>query len=211
MPDDSQTRGNFGMFLEEHGHHKEADAELNAAIELQPGDNRNWVNRGWAYAHRGQWGKALADYDKAIELSPKDPTLHNDLAWELANYANPDARHPEHALKWARKAVELEPKDGSFWNTLGVVYYRAGDCGSAIAALEKSMQLRSGGDSSDWFFLSMCQQKLGEKQKARTWYDRAVLWMAKNEPNNAELRRFRVEAEQLHGLGKSGASLPAPH
>ena len=81
---------------------------------------------------------------------------HNELAWLLATDPNPNARDPGRAVNWAKKAVELAPNEGNFWNTLGVAHYRAGDWKAALEALEKSMKLRNGGDSSDWFFLAMC-------------------------------------------------------
>ena len=62
------------------------------------------------------------------------------------------------------------------------------------------MELRNGGDSFDWFFLAMAHWRLGEKDKAREWYDRAVRWMDKNPSKNEELRRFRAEAAELLGL-----------
>jgi tetratricopeptide (TPR) repeat protein len=158
------------------------------------------VQRGWAYAHRGEWPKALADYDKATELGPNDANLHNNLAWDLATHADAPGREPGRALQWAKKAVELEPNEGAYWNTLGIASYRAGDWKAALAALEESMELRNGGDSSDWFFLAMCNEKLGGKEKARAWYDKAVAWMAKNEPHNDVSRRFRAETEDLLGL-----------
>jgi hypothetical protein len=43
----------------------------------------------------------------------------------------------------------------------------------------------------------MARRQLGEKQKARTWFDRAVEWMDKHEPMDEELRRFRSEAAEL--------------
>ena len=64
------------------------------------------------------------------------------------------------------------------------------------------MQLIKGGNSMDWFFLAMAYQQLGEKEKARQWYDRAVQWMDKNQPKNEELRRFRREAAELLGVKK---------
>jgi hypothetical protein len=42
--------------------------------------------------------------------------------------------------------------------------------------------------------------RLGKKEEARKWYDQAVRWMDKNLPNNAELRLFRAEAEELLGV-----------
>jgi hypothetical protein len=43
----------------------------------------------------------------------------------------------------------------------------------------------------------MAHWQLGEKDKAREWYDRAVQWMDNNQPTDEELRRFRVEAAEL--------------
>jgi hypothetical protein len=41
---------------------------------------------------------------------------------------------------------------GDFWNTLGVAHYRAGEFQSAVSALSRSVELRSGGDGADYFF-----------------------------------------------------------
>jgi hypothetical protein len=59
------------------------------------------------------------------------------------------------------------------------------------------MQFRNGGDSADWFFLAMCDWQLGDKDAAGKQYDQAVSWMDKNKSNDAELRGFRAEAEEL--------------
>jgi hypothetical protein len=88
------------------------------------------------------------------------------------------------------------------WNTLGVAHYRRGDWKVAIAALMKSMDLRKAGDSFDWFFLAMGDWKLDQKEEARKWYDQAVAWMDKNQPQNEELRRFWAEAAELLGIAK---------
>ena len=52
--------------------------------------------------------------------------------------------------------------------------YQAGDWKSAIAALEKSMELRNDGDSHDWFILAMAHWQLGEKDKAREWFAKSA-------------------------------------
>src|SRR5205085_5244188 len=85
------------------------------------------------------------------------------------------------------------------WNTLGAAHLRAGNWKDAITALGKSMSLRKGGDSFDWFFLAMAHWQLGEKEKARQWHDKVVAWMDKNRPNEDEHRRFRAEAAALLG------------
>ena len=106
-------------------------------------------------------------------------------------------RDPAGAVECARKATELEPTQGMFWNTLGAAQYRAGDSQAAIDALHKAMELRRGGDGFDWFFLAMAHWQLGNKEQARKWNDRAVAWMQKNQPDNEDLLCFRAEAAKL--------------
>jgi hypothetical protein len=62
------------------------------------------------------------------------------------------------------------------------------------------MELRKGGDSFDWFFLAMGHCQLDQNEEARKWYDQAVAWMDKHQPQNEELRRFRAEAAELLGI-----------
>jgi tetratricopeptide (TPR) repeat protein/tRNA A-37 threonylcarbamoyl transferase component Bud32 len=145
----------------------------------------------------GRSADAAEPYRLACELAPDDPEVSNRLAWFLATCAEPRLRKPAQAVRLARKAVDASPKAGPFWNTLGAAHYHNGDAKAAVAALEKSMRLRAGGDSYDWFFVAMAHHRLGDHAKARGWFERAVGWMTKYMPHDDELRRFRAEAEAL--------------
>src|SRR5205823_15886 len=92
---------------------------------------------------------------------------------------------------------ELGPTSGVCWLTLGLARYRTADWKGAVAAVEKSRTLRKSSDSFDFFVLAMAHGKLGDEEKARQWYDRAVAWMEKNMPGDEELRRYRAEAAAL--------------
>jgi tetratricopeptide (TPR) repeat protein len=153
------------------------------------------------HRHEFTHESTIAAYRRLLGKNPNDARLHNELAWLLATCPDPKFRHPGQAVKQAQEAVELAPKDGLVWNTLGVAHYRAGDWKAAIMTLEESMGLRSGRlESSNTFFLAMTHCQLGNKEEARKWYDRAVRWMDKNQPDNEELRRFRAEASALLGI-----------
>jgi serine/threonine protein kinase/tetratricopeptide (TPR) repeat protein len=163
-----------------------------------------------AYSALGRHGEAVELYEKTLalrkaRLGPDHPdTLRtmNLLARLLATSSDPEVRNASREVELARKAVELAPKEGNYWNTLGAAFYRAGEWKASIHALETAMELRNGGDSFDWFFLAMAHWRLGEKDKAREWYDRAVQWMEKNQPKNEELRRFWAEASELLELNE---------
>jgi serine/threonine protein kinase/tetratricopeptide (TPR) repeat protein len=158
-----------------------------------------------SYVALGRSADALTLYEQTLALRKARPGLDhpdtqasmNSLARLLATSSDPKVRNASRAVELARQAVELAPKVGHYWNTLGVAHYRGGDRQAAVAALEKSMKLRQGGDCSDWFFLAMAHWQLGDKEEARTWYGRAAQWMDKNQPKNEELRRFRAEAAEL--------------
>src|SRR5262249_51040625 len=117
--------------------------------------------------------------------------------WYLATALDPKDRDATAAVRLARQAIAVEPSNANYWNTLGAAQYQAGDPRAAIEALEKALQLRGGGISIDWFFLAMAHSQLGDKKRARAFYDLGVTWMRKHQPENETLQRFRAEAEAV--------------
>jgi Flp pilus assembly protein TadD len=123
--------------------------------------------------------------------------LCNDLAWLLANGPDPGARDPSRAVALASRAVEEEPEKASYWNTLGVAYYRAGDCQSAIVALEHAVELGADGTGFDHLFLAMAHARRGDHEGARLWLRRGDDWIETHRRDHLELRRLRDEANDL--------------
>jgi serine/threonine protein kinase/WD40 repeat protein len=178
-------------------------------LQLQLLDPDAHYQRGVGLAAKDLVAEAAAQFREAVRLAPDHANARNALAqllnhqaWFLATHAEPKSRDPGRAVKLAQEAVELAPNEGTIWNTLGVAHYRAEEWKVAIAALTKSMELRKGGDSFDWYFLAMGHWQLEQKEEARKWYDQAVAWMNKHQPQNEELRRFRAEAAELLGIEK---------
>jgi tetratricopeptide (TPR) repeat protein/tRNA A-37 threonylcarbamoyl transferase component Bud32 len=195
-------------------HYEEALADIAKGVELKPDD---LTNLGWGISpedvvscsdekFRTGWNALFHKTGEFFKSKPDAPGMaewHNELAWLLANYPGLKLGEPGQAVAHAKKAVELAPGRSDFWNTLGVAQYRNGAWKAAIEALMKSVQIGKGGDSNDFFFLAMAHGQLNEKEKARAWYDRAVAWMDKYQPQNKELKRFHAEATALLGLVKA--------
>jgi hypothetical protein len=57
--------------------------------------------------------------------------------------------------------------------------------------------MQAGGTSFDWFFVAMAHWRLGDHNKARIWFDRAVQWINRHKPHDDELFRFRAEAQAM--------------
>ena len=138
-----------------------------------------------------------------MAVSDDSPPLNhtarmNALAWLLANCPDPDLRNPQDAVIWATRAVERDPGNGVYQNTLGVALYRAGAAERAIEVLRRAVDM-SFGTAADFFCLSMAHCHEGRLAEGLEWYRQAVDWMDRNDPDNPELLLMRAESEQLLG------------
>jgi tetratricopeptide (TPR) repeat protein len=202
--DSPEAHNNLGAALADKGLLDEAIVEFREALKKDfPEAYIAHTLLGNTLINKGRLDDAIAEYREAIRVKKDYVDVHNCLAWLLATCPDTKYRNPSLAVTHAKCAVKLAPDAGSFWNTLGVAQYRNGDWKTAVAALMKSIQLRKGGDSTDFFFLAMAHWKLNEKDKGRAWFEKAVAWMDKHNPNDEELKRFRAEATALLGLAKA--------
>jgi len=207
QPDDPQTHSDRATVLGYLGRHEEALAECDRAASLV-GDARNsfsasvHCNRAIALRCLGRREEATRAYLRALEIVPDFPPALNALAWDMGIAADSDDAQRARAVEMAERVVRAVPGEGAYWNTLGVVRYRASDSKGAIQALTKSTELRSGGDPYDWLFLAMAHWQLGERDEARRWYDKSADWMESRKPDDPVLRGVRAEAARLIGASQ---------
>jgi serine/threonine protein kinase/tetratricopeptide (TPR) repeat protein len=203
-PSNANAYANLGSALSNQGNLDEAVAAFRTAIARDPQSDFAYLNFGITLTKRGTVDEGIAAVRSFLGLKPNGAgalekvfqELHS-AAWKLAIDVERARREASRAVHLAEEAIRLKPHDVAIQNTLGVALYRADRWKEAIAALERSMELNEGGDAFDWFFLAMAHRRLGQHDKARQWYDRAVEWMDKHEPENEELGRFREEAARL--------------
>ena len=125
----------------------------------------------------------------------------NNEAWRLVTGPT-EQRDAAKALPLARRAVELDPCNPVYLNTLGVVLCRNSQYQEAVATLEKSLAAGKGRfDAFDLFFLAMCHARLGHAPSAKDCFDRAVRWVEGKKDlttqHRQELKAYRAEAEEL--------------
>ena len=80
----------------------------------------------------------------------------------------------EEALTLIKKAVELDPQNGAFLDSLGWVYFKLGQYGPAEESLRKAIE-RTAGDASIHDHLAEVYEKTGRLETSRcpvgTHYD----------------------------------------
>src|SRR5262249_26175200 len=174
--------------------------DFSEALKRQPRNIHLYLVRAQNYLQLKQHAKAAEDLNRALALKPERAFDCNNLAWILVT-GPAEFRAPDKALPLAQKAVELAPDRWEYCHTLGVVHYRLGQYREAVAALERGVKNHKGQETAfDLYFLAMCHAKLGDPDKARACYERAVAWQkqAKLAPGQVEeLNAFRAEADAV--------------
>ena len=107
-----------------------------------------------------------------------DAETKNLLAWTWALIDNSQGLESQ-ALEAVRQALALKPRHPLYFNTLGSVLYRLGDDVEAIRTIEAGIEARDGvGIYSEWLFLAMAYQRLGQTETARAHLKKADDWWA---------------------------------
>ena len=191
------------------GEHQKAEADFSCVIRMvgrrmtgghSPYLVAAYLCRALARARLGQTEAALDDLHAGLKAAESQPETKSIAAWFLATCPDSRLRDADRAVELASDTVKLSPKQGSYWDTLGVAQYRAGNWRAAVEALQKSGELECDRAGATWFFRAMAHWQLGEKEEARRWYDKAVKWTDQNKPEDEQLRRFRAEAAELLGI-----------
>lgn len=189
------------VWLSRHG---EAVADFTSLIDSYPADPWLYERRASCYEVLGEQSKADADWETYLRLPSDEPLVLNNQAWRLVT-GPARIRDPKRAMGLISRAIEKEPGNATYLNTLGVVQYRNEQYTKAIETLKKSLAAgKAASDAFDLYFLSMCHASLGDRTNARGSFERAETWAAKrasslNPLQAAELKLIRSEAAELLG------------
>ncbi len=222
-PNDAEAYHLRGHALEQIQHYHDASDDFTAAIRLRPDDAHLRFDQGENDQLLKRSEPAMTDLEAALERHRDHPAIRemlawcsNNMAWNLANGPK-STRDPERALHPFRRAVELNKHKSYYLSALGVVEYRAGHYTKAVATMGRSLAAGHGrDDATDLFFMAMAHYQLGDREKARDCYDRAVRWLAGQKSLSAEeamdVAAFRTEAEAVLAVptGELPANVIAP-
>jgi eukaryotic-like serine/threonine-protein kinase len=142
---------------------------------------------------------AVQNCPLAMILDPKNPWTVNNLAWALVSAPDDPWFDSKRAEVLAREAVDMDPTNWAYWDTLGVAAFRNRDWDTAADSLLKSIHI-NGGEGIDYLFLAMTRWHQGQGPEARQRFDQAMAWIAKTKSADPELRRFHTEAATLMSL-----------
>jgi tetratricopeptide (TPR) repeat protein len=144
--------------------------------------------------------EAADAFRQAVKIRPSDFRGLTMGAGFLSNNPIEQLRAPDEAVSLARRAVELAPDLDSAWHSLGYAEYRAGNWRASIEALQKSLEAGDPGIGSYicvCCYFSMSHWKLGERDQALKWFERANERMKAGRPVVEDVQWIVNEAAAL--------------
>jgi tetratricopeptide (TPR) repeat protein len=147
---DAQAAYMQGLLLEQEGDYESALSAYSKSLQLDPGgDPRLAVRVAHDYAKRGDVASGI-DILKDLALArPGEPLAYLNLAYFYLN----QLKKPSLALKYAQKAVDVDPKNFDAYQMLFEVYVALHQINDAASTLIKAQRLESN-DPNFWLNLA---------------------------------------------------------
>lgn len=199
---------------------KKALKALKKAIELDPNNPDNFYLLGLTYQDANKYEKAEKSYIRALELKPDNPDIllqlaslydrkkeiekalelfkkiislqaKNALALNYVGYTYAEQGvNLEEAENLIRQALETDPKNGAYIDSLGWVYFQKKDYEKARILLEEASQVLE--DPVILDHLGETYQLTGRLPEAKNTWEKAL----KLDPKNKTLRNKLKEINQ---------------
>lgn len=122
------------------------------------------------YVQQGDFPKGEAILEKVLEEDPADPSVNNDLGYLWADRG----KNLERAEKMIRIAIKAEPENAAYLDSMGWVLFKLGKFKEAVPHLEKAVSLPGGGDATIWDHLGDCYDRVGQLEKAKDAWQKAL-------------------------------------
>lgn len=106
----------------------EAEESYQGVLKLRPRDARAAYGLGNVYSDQQRWEEAEAAYRNAVQWAPTDADAHVALSVVLVQpiTGSDNAKRLADAELYARRAVQIDPKNAVGWDRLGVALQARG-------------------------------------------------------------------------------------
>lgn len=133
----SIAHGNLGAAQLQAGRLDVAIANLERALEIDPGYADAHNNLGYALSQQGRLAEAIAQYRMALEIDPHLLRAHYNLGNALLQ-----AGRVQEAFAPYQEALRIDPSYAEVHNNLGIALLSVGRVGEAIAHFQTAIELR---------------------------------------------------------------------
>lgn len=186
-PNDVTALSSYGYTLSRLNEGTEAISYLKKALAISPGSIELLGTLGLVYDGLEMWDECDSTYSAALDIDSSAAIIKNNWAYSLSKRNE----RLDKALQMAKEAVEAEPLNSSYLDTIGWVYFKLGIYKEAEEFIKNSLEV--GGEKAvildhlgDVYFMS------GRKDEAiETWKKAAEL-----DPSDESIK-LKIEKGEL--------------
>jgi tetratricopeptide (TPR) repeat protein len=169
MPDSSGARLMTSRSLGRAHRFARSEELLLKGLETEPRSARLWLELAFAYERRKDVAEAERAGRKAVELAPDDPQALNFLGYLFADYE----LHLDESVPLIERALEKDPENPYYLDSLGWAFFRLGRLQDAAGALERALGL-GGREPEVYEHLGDVYRALSRAVEAKTQYQKAL-------------------------------------
>jgi tetratricopeptide (TPR) repeat protein len=136
-PSDLTALSAYGYTLSQLKENEEAIRYMKKALDVNPDDVNILGTLGLIYDSLEMWAECDSTYERALEIDSANATVNNNFAYSLSERGI----RLDEALKMAKIAIEAEPLNSSFLDTIGWVYFKLEEYEKAKDYLEKALEV----------------------------------------------------------------------
>lgn len=184
---------------------------LGTALDLSQTDEEKTAvlfMRGAMHERRKNFAQAEADFREVLRLSPDNSAAMNYLGYMFADRNE----HLEEALEMVQKALDNEPNNGAFLDSLGWVYYRMGRLEEAEDYLRRAVRIISDDPVVNEHLGDVYSRRGKLREAIVQWKTSLKEWEAspagERDPKQIATLREKLEGAEVSLAKESGA--PAP-
>ncbi|HEV8238199.1 MAG TPA: tetratricopeptide repeat protein [Thermoanaerobaculia bacterium] len=188
LPAGLEGKGQAAEVYQRAGRNAEAIPLLVELLAADPSSVELRFRLGAAYERSGREAEATETFRELLRRAPDNSMALNYLGYM---WAEKGENLPE-ALGMIRRALEIDPENAAYIDSLGWVYFRLGDFPHAVEQLEKAARMLPG-DGTVQEHLGDALRAAGKGAEARTAYQRALQL---GDTDSAQVRRKLDEIER---------------
>ena len=206
-PSDRDVYLNLAQTYERSHLYKEAETAAHKAESLaeEPRENETaWLLLGAIYERQKQFDKAEDEFKKILAVNPKNAIVLNYYGYMLADRGI----RLEEAQDMIQRALEQDPYNGAYLDSLGWVYFRQGKYEDAEISLRKAAD-REQHDPTIRSHLGDVYAKQGRMEQAAVEWEKSLAEWRRSLPADVESDKIS-EVEKKLGQVKHRVAQKTP-
>ncbi len=167
-PDDLTALSAMGYTLNQLKEDDAALVSLHKALSIDPNNLQVLSIMGLIYETRKEYQISDSLYARALKVDTTNILIMNNFAYSLAERGI----RLEEALSMSQKSIDKEPKNASYLDTFGWIYFKLGDYNKARINVEEAAKMEDK-NATILDHLGDVYLKLGNKSKAKEYWEKA--------------------------------------